>query len=86
MALLKTNQGGLLCKSNHCAEIVIDCIAMLEHRKCLEKYRTFYQISVDRWEEAQKYAGISPATYYRRKRILNELNKGIAPPSNDSIA
>lgn len=60
-------------------------------QECLEKYKQLYQTSVDKWEEAranggtqafcQKYAGISRATYYRRKRILNDLNKGIAPPS-----
>jgi hypothetical protein len=60
-------------------------------QECLEKYRQLYQISVDKWEEAKKngcsqalakkYAGISRATYYSRKRVLNNLNKGIVPPS-----
>ena len=60
-------------------------------QECLEKYRKLYQISVDKWCEAKenggtdafakKYAGISRATYFRRKKILTDLNKGIVPPS-----
>ncbi len=60
-------------------------------QECLEKYRQLYQTSVDKWEEAKrnggtdafakKYAGISRATYFRRKKILNALHKGITPPS-----
>ena len=60
-------------------------------QECLEKYRNLYQISVDKWNEARsngatqalaaKYAGISRATYFRRKKILKSLDKGITPPS-----
>jgi hypothetical protein len=60
-------------------------------QECLEKYRSVYRDSVYRWEEAkksgafqglcQKYAGISRATYYRRKKILQDLEKGVFPPS-----
>lgn len=60
-------------------------------QECLEKYREIYQNSIYKWDEAkenggtqafcQKYAGISRATYYRRKEILKALEKGIAPPS-----
>ncbi len=50
-----------------------------------------YEDSVRKWEEAktggaaqgisQKYSGISRATYFRRKRILKDLERGIAPPA-----
>lgn len=60
-------------------------------QECLEKYRNVYLESTQKWEEAKenggseelasKYAGISRATYYRRKKILKQLEKGLAPPS-----
>jgi putative transposase len=60
-------------------------------QECLDKYRKLYQESVSRWEEmkkevvsdklCKKYAGISRATYFRRRKILEDLKKGISPPS-----
>jgi transposase InsO family protein len=60
-------------------------------QECLEKYRGLYQESVDKWDEAKanggtqalaaKHAGISRATYFRRKKILINMDKGIMPPS-----
>ena len=57
----------------------------------LENYRTLYQESVLKWEEAKennasdslarKYSGISRATYYRRKKTLKDLAKGFVFPS-----
>ena len=60
-------------------------------QECLEKYRELYQTSVEKWQEAKenggtqdfckKYSGISRATYYRRKQILENLAQGITPPT-----
>ena len=57
----------------------------------LDQYRQKYQKSVDIWEKLdakgvdlelkQEFSGISRATYYRYKKKLNDLNRGIAPPS-----
>ena len=60
-------------------------------QETLEKYQKRYQNSVSLWEKlknegvcvktCQEVTGISRATYYRRKRTLNRLLRGIAPPS-----
>lgn len=60
-------------------------------QECLEVYHQKYQHQVQRWEKLgsegvsielrQEIVGISRATYYRHKKILNKLGKGIAPPS-----
>lgn len=60
-------------------------------QECLEVYRKKYQDQVKLWEKLaaegvslqlkQEMIGISRATYYRHKKILNNLNKGIVPPS-----
>ena len=60
-------------------------------QECLETYRSVYKESVGKWEEAkrdgasktlcQNYAGISRATYYRRRKILKGLEVGILPPT-----
>jgi transposase InsO family protein len=60
-------------------------------QECLEKYRHLYQTQVQLWEKlraekvsiklTQEMVGISRATYYRHKKILNDLDQGIVPPS-----
>ena len=60
-------------------------------QECLETYRSLYKESVDKWDEAKrngcsqalckKYAGLSRATYYRRKKILKDLEAGLLPPT-----
>jgi len=60
-------------------------------QECLETYRKKYQHQVQRWEKLvsegvslelrQEIVGISRATYYRHRKILNKLEKGILPPS-----
>jgi putative transposase len=60
-------------------------------QECLEAYRKKYQHQVQRWEKLesegvslelrQEIVGISRATYYRHRKILNKLEKGILPPS-----
>ena len=60
-------------------------------QECLETYRQKYQHQIQRWEKLsadgvslalrQEIVGISRATYYRHKKIINQLQKGIAPPS-----
>ena len=60
-------------------------------QECLEAYRKKYQHQVQRWEKLesegvslelrQEIVGISRATYYRYRKILNKLEKGITPPS-----
>ena len=59
--------------------------------ECLDVYRQKYQHQVQRWEKLgsegvslelrQEIVGISRATYYRHRKILSKLEKGIAPPS-----
>lgn len=58
---------------------------------CLEAYRKKYQARVELYEKLAsegvtedtiyEVVGISRATYYRHKRILHDINKGIVPPS-----
>ena len=60
-------------------------------QECLDVYRQKYQHQVKLWEKLssenvslqllQEIVGISRSTYYRHKKILNNLEKGLAPPS-----
>jgi putative transposase len=60
-------------------------------QECLDVYRKKYEDKVYRWEKlskedvstatAQEILGFSRATYYRMKKILKNLEKGISPPS-----
>lgn len=60
-------------------------------QKKLEAHRKKYETSVKKWEKlrsegvsgqvCQEFSSISRATYYRYKARLNELTKGILPPS-----
>jgi transposase len=60
-------------------------------QECLEVYRQKYQNQVQLWEKLaaedvsikllQETVGISRATYYRHKKILKNLDKGVTPPS-----
>lgn len=60
-------------------------------QECLEVYRQKYQKQVQLWEKLatenvslkllQETTGISRATYYRHRKILKNLEKGVAPPS-----
>ncbi len=60
-------------------------------QECLEAYRQKYQHQVHLWEKLasegvslnlrQEIVGISRSTYYRHRKILKNLEKGIAPPS-----
>lgn len=60
-------------------------------QECLDAYRKQYEDGVKRWEKlksenvsdvtCQDICGISRATYYRHKKILSDLEKGISPPS-----
>lgn len=60
-------------------------------QECLDHYRKTYETQVKQWDElkvegvsdelCQKTVGISRATYFRHKRILKELERGIHPPS-----
>jgi len=60
-------------------------------QECLDVYRQQYEDKVGQWQslkaesvsnqKCQQFSGISRATYYRYKRILNKLKQGIAPPS-----
>ena len=57
----------------------------------LETHRKRYDIPVKRWEKlkaagsndkiAQEFAGVSRATYFRYKRRLKDLAKGVLPPT-----
>jgi putative transposase len=58
---------------------------------CLDAYRKKYETQVSRWQKlksegvsdktCQEIVGISRATYYRSKKIMENLNKGMKPPS-----
>jgi transposase InsO family protein len=60
-------------------------------QECLDVYRKKHEDKVRRWERlaskglnpqvAQEILGFSRATYYRMKKILKNLEKGISPPS-----
>lgn len=60
-------------------------------QECLDAYRAQYQEKVNRWEAlsregveqqiAQEILGFSRPTYYRMKKNLDNLEKGITPPS-----
>ena len=60
-------------------------------QECLDVYRKKYEEKVHRWETlilegvrgkvAQEILGFSRPTYYRMKKILKDLEKGISPPS-----
>ena len=60
-------------------------------QECLETYRHQYADQVHKWDGlkaekvsnrlCQRIVGISRATYYRHKKILKALNKGMLPPS-----
>jgi len=62
-------------------------------QECLDRYRSFYEEPVRQWQKlkaegvldqtCQEVTGISRATYYRHKAILERLAQGIAPPSKD---
>jgi transposase InsO family protein len=57
-----------------------------------DSYRKRYEVAVKKWKAAksqgcdevfcQDHSGISKATYYRYKKKLKQLSKGILPPSN----
>lgn len=60
-------------------------------QECLDVYRQTYAHGVGTWEKlkaegvcdetCQNISGISRSTYFKRKKILKALEKGIAPPS-----
>lgn len=60
-------------------------------QECLDVYRKKYEDKVYRWEKlaseglsietAQEILGFSRASYYRMKKILKDIEKGISPPS-----
>jgi transposase InsO family protein len=60
-------------------------------QECLDAYRQRYENQVNIWESlkaeevsdeaCRKATGLSRATYYRHKKILKDLAKGILPPS-----
>lgn len=60
-------------------------------QQCLDFYRQKYTHQVQMWQKLKsadvldeivsETVGISRATYYRHLKILNDLDKGIAPPS-----
>lgn len=60
-------------------------------QECLDVYRQKYINQVKKWEKlkaesvsdklCQEFVGISRASFYRLKKILKELERGIMPPS-----
>ena len=60
-------------------------------QNCLDLYRQKYETQVLRWQKlksegvsdktCQEIVGISRASYYRSKKIIETLKQGIAPPS-----
>lgn len=65
--------------------------AYARKQECLDAYRAKYEHIVKQWEHfkekdlsdklIQEIVGYSRATYYRAKKVLCDLNKGIIPPS-----
>lgn len=64
-------------------------------QETLDEYRKKYQHIVREWEKHKlagtkadkipSFLGYSRATYYRAKKILQDLNKGIIPPSKTRV-
>lgn len=64
-------------------------------QECLEVYRREYEEPVQKWDKLksqgvdyktiQDVIGLSRATYYRHRKILKNLEKGISPPSKRPI-
>ena len=87
----KTNYLGGLMQIKRLHRNIYRLYAYARTQECLDVYRKKYQHQVQRWEKLesegvslklkQEIVGISRATYYLYKKILNDLNKGIAPPS-----
>ncbi len=60
-------------------------------QECLDEYRKIYQKRVETWDKlksegvtdklAQEIVGISRATYFRHKKILEDLKHCKLPPS-----
>ena len=60
-------------------------------QETIERYHNLYLNSVETYEKClrnrvcsdlrREFKVISRSTYFRRKKILSDLNKGIAPPS-----
>jgi putative transposase len=60
-------------------------------QECLDGYRQKYEDRVRKWEKLrcegvgpriiQEFVGISRATYYRSKKVLDRLTKGCTPAS-----
>ena len=60
-------------------------------QECLGVYRQRYEDKIRRWQslkaegvcdqKCQQFSGISRSTYYRYKRVLDDLKRGISPPS-----
>ncbi len=60
-------------------------------QECLDRYRIIYENGVKLWEKlkddgasealCRELSGLSRATYYRHKKILDDLKKGISPPT-----
>jgi putative transposase len=60
-------------------------------QESLDAYRKKYEHRVTQWEKLksqgvklkviQEFVGISRATYYRSRKVLRQLEKGIMPPS-----
>jgi putative transposase len=70
---------------------VYNLYAYARTQECLDVYREKYAAKIYRWEKlvsedvntktAQEILGFSRATYYRMKKILKDLEKGLSPPS-----
>jgi len=60
-------------------------------QECLDVYRKKYEDKVSQWEKlvsegvslktAQEILGFSRSTFYKMKKTLKDLKKGISPPS-----
>lgn len=76
-------------KSLHKNVYKLYCYARTQ--ECLDFYRHQLKDKVNAWETlksqgvcdkvCQKFVGISRSTYYRYKRVLKDLDKGLLPPS-----
>jgi len=61
-------------------------------QECLQVYHQKYDDYVNNWQKlkqegvsdklCQEFAGLSRASFFRAKKILNDLDQGITPPSN----
>jgi putative transposase len=85
------NSGGLFMQIQRSHKNIYRLYAYTRTQECLDVYRKKYGNQAQQWEKLkfqdvpekiiQEFVGISRASYYRSRKILKDLENGMAPPS-----